>query len=114
MSESINRKSKSYSSHKIIEYKGNAKNWNVMEELIGKTRKSEPHLPWKLLINEHEVFHEEDTENKFNTSFTNIASELVKRTPNASSLFERYLRKYTRPSQQTLLQLTRSNRHFFH
>ena len=28
------------------------KKWNVMKEMIGKTRKSEPHLPEKLLINE--------------------------------------------------------------
>ena len=27
------------------------KKWNVMKELIGKTRKLEPHLPGKLLIN---------------------------------------------------------------
>ena len=66
-----------------------------MKELIGKTRKSELDLPRKLLINEQEMFHEEDTENEFNTSFTNTASELAKITPNASSLFERYLRKYT-------------------
>ena len=26
--------------------------WNVMKELTDKTRKSEPHLPGKLLINE--------------------------------------------------------------
>ena len=53
MFESIKHKSKkSYDSQKIIEYKDNAKKtWNVMKELIGKTRKSEPHLPGKLLIN---------------------------------------------------------------
>ena len=50
-----------------------------MKELINKTGKSEPHLPWKLWINEHEVFNEEDTENEFNTSFTNIAPELAKK-----------------------------------
>ena len=66
-----------------------------MKEMIGKTRKSEPHLARKLQINEQEVFHEEDTENEFNSSFTNIASKLAKITPNASILFERYLRKYT-------------------
>ena len=30
-----------------------------MKELIGKTRKSEPHLPGKILINEQEVFDKE-------------------------------------------------------
>ena len=56
MFESIKNKSKkSYHSQKIIEYKDNEKKWKVMKELICKTRKSEPHLPEKLLINEHEV-----------------------------------------------------------
>ena len=59
-----------------------------MKELIGKTRKSEHYLPWKRLVNEHEVFHEENTENEFNTSFTNIAPEWPKKTPNAWSIFE--------------------------
>ena len=57
MFESIKNKSKrSYYSQKIKKYKDNAKKkkkkWNVMKELIGKTWKSEPHLPEKLLINE--------------------------------------------------------------
>ena len=43
-----------------------------MKELIGKTRKSEPHLPGKLLINEHEVSCKENIANEFNTLFTNI------------------------------------------
>ena len=48
MFESIKHKSKNiYYSQKIIEYKDDAKRtpWNVMKELIGKIRKSEPHLP---------------------------------------------------------------------
>ena len=40
-----------------------------MKELRGKTRKSEPHLPQKLFINEHEVFGKEEMANEFNTFF---------------------------------------------
>ena len=35
--------------------KNKKKTWDVMKELIGKTRKSEPNLPGKLLINEQEL-----------------------------------------------------------
>ena len=52
------------------------KPWNVMKELIGKIRKSEPHLPGKLLINQHKISRKEEIANVFNTFFTNIGSEL--------------------------------------
>ena len=45
------------------------KTWNVMKELIGKTRKSEPHLPGKPFISEQEVSGKEEMANKFNTFF---------------------------------------------
>ena len=95
MFESIKHKSKkSYYSQKIIEYKDNAKKtWNVMKELIGKTRKSEPHLPGKLLINEQEVSGKVEIANEFNTFFTNIGAELAKNIPNASRPFESYIKK---------------------
>ena len=37
-----------------------------MKELIGKTRKSEPYLPGKCLINEHEVSGKEEIADEFN------------------------------------------------
>ena len=40
-----------------------------MKELIGKTRKSEPHLPGKLLVNEQELSGKEEIANDFNTFF---------------------------------------------
>ena len=57
------------------------------EELIGKTRKSEPYLPGKLLINEQEVSGKEEMANEFNTFFTSIGVELAKNIPNASMPF---------------------------
>ena len=95
MLESIKHKSKkSCYSQKIIEYKDNAKKtWNVMKELIGKTRKSESHLPGKLLVNEQEVSGKVEITNEFNTFFTNIGAELAKNIPNASRLFESYINR---------------------
>ena len=75
--------------------------WNVMKEVIGKTRKSEPRLPGKILINEHELSGKEEIANGFNTFFTNIGPGLAKKIPNASRLFESYLKKYkkARPTE---------------
>ena len=64
-----------------------------MKELTGKTRKSEPHLPGKLLINKQEVSAKEQMANEFNTFFTNIGAELAKNVPNASRPFESYIKK---------------------
>ena len=58
-----------------------------MKELTGKTRISQPHLPGKRLINEQEVSGKEEIANEFNTFFTNIGPELVKKVPNVSSPF---------------------------
>ena len=57
------------------------------EELIGKTRTSEPYLPGKLLINEQEVSGKEEMANEFNTFFTSIGVELAKNIPNVSMPF---------------------------
>ena len=64
-----------------------------MKELIGKTRKSEPHLPGKLLSNELEVSRKEEMTNEFNTFFKNIGAELVKNIPNTRRPSERYIKK---------------------
>ena len=64
-----------------------------MKELIGKTRKSEPHLPGKRLIKEQEVSGKVEIANKFNTFFTNIGGGLIKNIPNASRPFESYDKK---------------------
>ena len=73
------------------EYKDNAKNtWNVMKELIGKTRKSEPHLPGKYLINEQEVPGKVKIANEFNTFFTNIGAKLAKYTKCVKAIWKLY------------------------
>ena len=64
-----------------------------MKELTGKTRKADPPLPGKLLINEQEVSGKEEMANQFNTFFTNIGVELAKNIPNASRPSESYIKK---------------------
>ena len=64
-----------------------------MKELIGKTRKSEPQLPGKRLINEHEVSGKERIANKFNTFSTNIGPELAQKYQMCQGHLKVFLRK---------------------
>ena len=51
MFEIIKYKSKrNYHSQKILEYKNNAKRWNIMKEVLDKTNKPGSRLPTKLVI----------------------------------------------------------------
>ena len=57
--------------------------WNIMTELIGKTQKSQPHLPGKILINKYDLFGKEEIAKEINTFLTNIDPELTKKIQNA-------------------------------
>ena len=46
-----------------------------MKKPIVKTRKSELHLPGKLLINEQEISGKEEIANEFNTFFSQILAQ---------------------------------------
>ena len=95
MFETIKRKSKrNYYSHKILEYKNNAKKaWNIMKEVIGKTNTSGSRLPTKLVINKNDMTSEIGLANKFSKFFTKISPELAKKIPTASRTFESFLNK---------------------
>ena len=54
-----------------------------MTELIGKTQKSQPHLPGKILINEYDLSGKEEIAKEINTFLTNIDPELTKKIQNA-------------------------------
>ena len=83
------------------------KTWNVMKELIGKTRKSE------LLINEQEVPGKVEIANEFNTFFINIGAELAKNIPNASRPFESYIKKVDRTMPTDSLTINEVKEAFF-
>ena len=85
-----------------------------MKELIGKTRKSEPHLPGKLLINEQEVSGKVEIANEFNTFFTNIGAELAKNIPNASKPFESYIKRVDTTMPTDSLTINEIKEHSFH
>ena len=121
MFKSIKLKSKGSSySQKIIEYKNNAKKtkqnktWKVMKELVGKTRKSEPHSSGKLLINKFEVSDKEEIANEFNNFFTSAIPEFAKKFQMHQYHLKNILEKKTQPCEQAVLQLARSKRKFLH
>ena len=106
MFETIKRKSKrNCYSQKILEYKNNAKIWNIMKEVIGKTKKPGSRLPTKLVINKNDVTSEIGIANEFNKFFTKIGAGLAEKIPTASRTFESFLNKIdtTMPVDQLLL-----------
>ena len=59
--------------------KKNEQTWKVMKELVGKTRKSDPHFSGKLLINKFDVSDKEEIANEFNNFFKSAIPELAKK-----------------------------------
>ena len=84
-----------------------------MKELISKTGKSDPPLPGKILINEHEVSGKEEIANEFNTFLTNIDPELVKKVPNTSRPFKSYFKKVDTTMPTDSLTISEIKEEFF-
>ena len=85
-----------------------------MKELISKPQESKPHLPGKILINEHEISCKEKIVNQLNTFFTNIGSGLAKKILNTSSPFESYLKKLDTTVSTDFLTINEIKEVFFH
>ena len=78
--ETIKHKSKEYYCTKqILKYKDNIKKtWEIIKEIIGKTKIINNNLPEKLIINENILLEKKEMENEFNNNFfIKICSKLV-------------------------------------
>ena len=64
-----------------------------MKEVIGKINLKLSNLPWRITVNEVDIFDERKIINEFNAFFTNIGSKLASKIPNASITFESYINK---------------------
>ena len=64
-----------------------------MKEVIGKTRKIQPLLPSKIIIDIIEVNEDKQPAKEFNNFFIDIAPELAKEIPRPPRSFESYVPK---------------------
>ena len=59
-----------------------------MKEVIVKTRKTQPLLPCKIIINNIKINEEKQIANEFNNFFIDTGPELAKEIPGPTSSFE--------------------------
>ena len=77
--ETIKKKAKKiYYSNKLLKCTGDIrKTWNVMKDIIGKSKLKSTNLPCKLNINKVAVYNKPEIADAFNDFFTNIAQKLA-------------------------------------
>ena len=85
---------KIYYSNKLLECNGDIKKtWNVMKDIIGKSKIKLTNLPCKFTINKVDVYNKPEMVNAFNYFFTNVGQKLASQIPKSSKTFETYSNK---------------------
>ena len=65
--------------------------WNIIKEVIGKTKIKNNALPISLIINTIERYYKKTTANNFNDFFVNIGPNLSAITPASTTYYKTYL-----------------------
>ena len=85
---------KIYYSNKLLKCTGDIKKtWNVMKDIIGKSKIKSTDLQRKLTINKVDVYNKPEIAVAFNDFFTNICQKLASQIPKSSKTFETYMNK---------------------
>ena len=95
--EQKNKTKKSYYSSWTGKYKNNIKKtWDVMKEIIGKSKFKIKKIPQRIVIDEKEIIDEKKIGKKFNYFFVNIGLKLASKIPVSNTHFGKYV-KYEGP-----------------
>ena len=87
-----NMSKRNYYTDQFQKYQNNIKQtWNVIKEVIGKTKITGKSLPKMMIINNKEIFEEEVIADEFNKYFTTVGPSLASAIPESSSSFHSYL-----------------------
>ena len=91
--ESLKLKSKNnYYSNLIIKYKNDIKKtWQVMKELLGKTKTTTNNLPKKIIVNNNEIKDKKAIAEYFNKFFVNVGPNLASSIPLIADNYKTYL-----------------------
>ena len=88
------RSKKLHYSNLIDKFAGNAKKtWDVIKEVIGKTKLNKSDLPTKLIQEQVEILDKAVIADQFNKFFVNIGPKLASIIPESSKTFQSYLNK---------------------
>ena len=69
------------------------KTWNVMKDIIAKSKIKSTNFPRKLTINKVDVYNKPEIADFFNEFFTNIGQKLGSQIPKSFKTFETYINK---------------------
>ena len=69
------------------------KTWNVMKDIIAKSKIKSTNFPRKLTINKVDVYNKPEIADVFNVFFTNIGQKLGSQIPKSFKIFETYINK---------------------
>ena len=67
------------------------KTWNVMKDIIGKSKTKSTNLTCKLTINNVDLYNKPKIADAFNDFFTNIGQKLASKILKSSKTFETYI-----------------------
>jgi hypothetical protein len=83
---------KKYYSNQIKKFNGDSKKtWDVMMEIMGKSKSNSKKMPSRVIINEKESKNKRDISNKFNNYFANIGEDLASKIQCPNNSFKSYL-----------------------
>ena len=75
-----------------MKYKNNIKKtWDIIKEVIGKTKLKSNILPRRLITDGIEKYDKKTIANKFNNYFVDVGPNLASNIPTSSKHFETYL-----------------------
>ena len=103
--ETLKLKSKkNYYAKLINKYKNNIKKtWQVIKEIIGKTKLISNNLPRRLIVNETEISDQKDIAKHFNEYFINVGPNLASNIPDTGQDFKSYLTENTLIQEESIL-----------
>ena len=89
-----NASKKQYYSRLILKYQRNIKKtWNVMKEIIGKSKLQSEKFPRKISIEGNDIYNECEIANQFNNYFSKVGPTLAKDIEISTNSFTSYLEK---------------------
>ena len=103
MFENLKKKAKkTYYAEQLCKYEGNVKKtWDIIREVIAKTKTNDNNIPKRMIIENIETFDPEKIADSFNKFFVDIGPSLASKIPNSQNNFEQYM-----DCKETLLEET--------
>ena len=70
------------------------KTWQVIKEVIGKTKLYNSCLPRRIIINNQDIYNKKTIAESFNEFFINVGPNLASKIPRTSNDICKYLKTY--------------------